>query len=87
MIFGALADLPTLGKVVQPYLNANRRVILAHNGPAWLDASGRARHKDMGATIAVTAWDKMLKLDAVDVPKIQAFVDKYEGIDHHGAGG
>jgi hypothetical protein len=37
----------------------------------------------MGAAIALTAWQKLLMLDAVDAGKIRAFIERYEGIDHH----
>ncbi|MEZ4619774.1 MAG: DUF3105 domain-containing protein [Caldilineaceae bacterium] len=40
----------------------------------------------MGATIALTAWQHILKLDEVDGDKIRAFIERYEGIDHHVAG-
>lgn len=80
---GCPDTVTALEKIVQPYLNTNRHVVLTPNDPAWLDASGRARHKDMGALIAVAAWGKLLKLDTVDAEKIREFIDKYEGIDHH----
>jgi hypothetical protein len=37
----------------------------------------------MGATIALTAWGKLLTMDAVDAAAIRTFVERYEGIDHH----
>ena len=47
----------------------------------------RLLHTGMGAKIAVTAWQHLLTMDAVDSQKMRAFIDKYEGIDHHNGGG
>jgi hypothetical protein len=80
---GCPDTVTALEKVVQPFLDKNRHVVLAPNDPSWLDASGQPRHKDMGALIALTAWGNMLKLDAVDEDRIREFINKYEGIDHH----
>jgi len=41
----------------------------------------------MGATIAVTAWNRILKMDEVNEEQIRGFIPKYHGIDHHGFGG
>jgi hypothetical protein len=80
---GCPDTVTALKQVVQPYLDRNRHVVLAPNDPSWPDAGGQLRHKDMGASIALTAWGKLLKLDAVDEDRIREFIDKYEGIDHH----
>ncbi|MFN8467901.1 MAG: DUF3105 domain-containing protein [Caldilineaceae bacterium] len=80
---GCADTVTALEKVVQPYLNGNRHVVLAPNDPSWVDASWQSQHKDMGALIALTAWGNLFKLDAVDEDRIRAFIDKYEGIDHH----
>jgi hypothetical protein len=80
---GCPDTVTALKQVVQPYLDRNRHVVLAPNDPSWPDAGGQPRHKDMGASIALTAWGKLLKLDAVDEDRIREFIDKYEGIDHH----
>jgi hypothetical protein len=37
----------------------------------------------MNAEIALTAWNRILKMDEVDEERIRAFVQKYQGIDHH----
>ncbi|NJN81207.1 MAG: DUF3105 domain-containing protein [Caldilineaceae bacterium] len=37
----------------------------------------------MGAAIALTAWQKLLTMDAVDEEVVRSFIDRYEGIDHH----
>ena len=72
---------------MQPYLStesaSSSLCPTIHPG---LDSNGQPLHKDMGAKIAVTAWGKMLKLDEVDATRIQAFIEKYEGINNHGAG-
>lgn len=80
---GCLETVAALQNVVQPYLNTNRRLILVPNDLSWVDDSDRPLHKDMGSPIVVTAWGNMLKLSSVDTPKIQAFIDKYEGINNH----
>ncbi|OIO20388.1 MAG: hypothetical protein CO029_02490 [Candidatus Magasanikbacteria bacterium CG_4_9_14_0_2_um_filter_41_10] len=38
---------------------------------------------DMEYVIALTAWNKLLPLDIVDIEKVQQFIKAYEGIDHH----
>jgi hypothetical protein len=75
-----------LEALVQPYLASGRHVVLAPNDPTWNINGGQALQKDMGATIAVTAWQRILKLDEVDEAKIRAFIERYEGLDHHVAG-
>jgi len=45
--------------------------------------NGELRHFDMGAKIAVVAWQKVLKLDEFDSDRILLFLEAYEGIDHH----
>lgn len=72
-----------LRAVVQPYLDADRNVVMVPNDPTWTDGGSVPRHKDMGAPIALTAWQRLLKLDTVDVAKINAFIERYEGLDHH----
>ena len=59
---GCPDTVTALEKVVQPFLDKNRHVVLAPNEPSWLDASSQSRHKDMGALIALTAWGNLLKL-------------------------
>lgn len=74
-----------LEAIVQPYLDDNRNVILVPNDPTWTNGGPVARHQDMGAPIAVAAWQRLLKLDTVDAARINAFIERYEGIDHHSA--
>ena len=38
---------------------------------------------DMEYNIALTAWNKLLPLENFDEKKINAFIDKFEGLDHH----
>ena len=40
-------------------------------------------YPEMEHTIAVTAWTRMLTLDAVDETQIKQFIERYIGIDHH----
>ncbi len=75
-----------LKELVQPYVAGGRHVVLAPNDPTWSVNGGQPLQKDMGATIAVTSWQHILKLDAMDGEKIRTFIDRYEGIDHHVAG-
>jgi len=75
-----------LTDIVQPYLNQGLHVVLVPNDPAWNINGGPALHQDMGARIAVTAWQRILKLDEVDSTKIRSFIQRYQGIDHHVAG-
>jgi hypothetical protein len=75
-----------LEAVIQPYVSRGDHVIMLPNDPTWSINGSQPLHSDMGATIAVTAWQHMLKLDTVDTEKIRTFIDRYEGIDHHVAG-
>ncbi len=42
---------------------------------------------DMPTTFTLTAWQRLQRFDAVDPEGMRAFVEAYEGIDHHVAGG
>jgi hypothetical protein len=75
-----------LEELVQPYIAQGRHIVLAPNDPAWSINNGPPLHQDMGARIALTAWQRVLKLDEVDSGAIRAFIQRYEGIDHHVAG-
>lgn len=75
-----------LGEIVDPYRRAGRKVILTPNQPGWQVNNSQPLHQDMGAPIAVVTWQRLLKLNTVDGQKIRAFIDRYEGIDHHGQG-
>lgn len=72
-----------LKTLLAPYWDAGRHVALVPNDPTWTVGGSLPLQGDMGATIALTAWQKLLTLDAVDADVIRAFVDRYEGIDHH----
>jgi len=76
-----------LTAVLSPYWDQGRHVALAPNDPTWTVGGSQPLHADMGALIALTAWQKLLKLDAMDADTIRAFVEHYEGIDHHPVGG
>lgn len=71
----------SLTAIVEPYERSNQRVVLVPNDPEWTD--GIARHAEMDTLIAVAAWNRLLTLEHVDEERIQAFIRKYEGIDHH----
>jgi hypothetical protein len=70
-----------LAAIVEPYDRNGQHVALAPNNPSWTD--GVARHQDMGAPIAVTAWTRIITMDSVDEERIQTFIRKYLGIDNH----
>jgi len=72
-----------LRTLVQPYQETGRRVVVAPNDPTWTLIGEVKPHTDMDAPIAVVAWRKLLKLDAVDAEKITQFIEAFEGIDHH----
>ncbi|MCB0108728.1 MAG: DUF3105 domain-containing protein [Caldilineaceae bacterium] len=80
---GCPALLQELRDLVQPYIDGGRHVLVAPNDPSWTAPDGKALHQDMGATIAVAAWRRLLKLDEFDADRITAFIDAFEGIDHH----
>ncbi|GIV80512.1 DUF3105 domain-containing protein [Litorilinea aerophila] len=75
-----------LREIVDPYIQARRHVIMVPNDPSWTIGNSQPLHQDMGARIAVVAWQKVLKMDEVDAERIRAFIERYEGIDHHVAG-
>lgn len=72
-----------LKAMAEPYINAGRHVVMAPNDPAWSIDGSEPLHKDMGASIALVSWQHVLKLDEFDQGRIRAFIEKYEGIDHH----
>ncbi|MBI1298048.1 DUF3105 domain-containing protein [bacterium] len=73
-----------LRSVVAPYINSGRHVLMMPNDPTWGSESGFAYHKDMESRIALSAWQRLDKFDAFDADRIRAFIERYEGIDHHG---
>ena len=75
-----------LTDLVQPYLAQGKHVVLVPNNPAWSINGSQPLHQDMEARIALTAWQRILKLDEVDSGAVRTFIERYEGIDHHVAG-
>lgn len=71
-----------LESILDPYITADRNVVLTRNNPDWLE-NGQPMHKDMGARIALTTWRKLLLMEEVNADTIRTFIEKYEGIDHH----
>lgn len=80
---GCPETVEQLRDVVDPFLNRGRNVIVVPNDPTLAAADGQALHEDMGTTIALAAWQRLDKLDEVDPDRIAAFIERYEGIDHH----
>ena len=72
-----------LSDFAQPYIDGGRHLVVVPNDPTWTTPEGANPHVDMGTPIAVTAWQKLLKLDEFDGDKIGQFIEAYEGIDHH----
>lgn len=75
--------LAQLEGVANDYLAAGRNVVVAPNDPAWTDQGGQALHSDMGGRIGLAAWRTLDVFDEFDEARIRAFIDRYEGIDHH----
>lgn len=82
---GCSEEVEQLTTLVQGYLDVGKRLVLAPNDPAW--SSGGASHADMETRFALTAWNRILKSNVIDAQQIRAFIQKYEGIDHHGVRG
>ena len=72
-----------LRDIVEPYSRAGRHAVMVPNDPAWTIGDSQPLHGDMGARIALTAWQRLLPLDDVDEEAIRAFIERYEGVDHH----
>lgn len=72
-----------LAEIVQPYVGSGRHVLMMPNDPSWTAFGSQSVHKDMGARIALTAWQRIDKFDEFDAARIRAFIERYEGIDHH----
>jgi hypothetical protein len=72
-----------LKELVKPFIDRGDHVVLAPNDPNWSINGSQPLHNDMGAAIALTAWQRILKLDEVDSETIRAFIERYEGLDHH----
>ena len=76
-----------LKDLIQPLADQGRHLVLVPNDPTWSLNGSPPLHKDMEAKIALTTWQHILKLDKVDTGVINAFIQRYEGRDHHAAGG
>ena len=72
-----------LADLVQPYISAGRHVLMMPNAPEWAAFGSLSTHKDMEARIGLTAWQRLDKFDEFDAQRIRAFIERYEGIDHH----
>jgi hypothetical protein len=72
-----------LTEILQPFWNAGRHVVLAPNDPSFVIAGSQPLHQDMGARIALTAWQNLLTMDEVDPEIIRTFIERYEGTDNH----
>lgn len=46
-----------------------------------------APRENLGTMYAMTAWRRLQTFDEIDPGEINAFMEAYEGIDHHPAGG
>jgi hypothetical protein len=69
--------------VLKPYADAGRKVMLVPNDPTWTEGGSQPLHQDMGTRIALVTWQRIDKFDDFDADRIRAFVDRYEGVDHH----
>jgi len=74
-----------LDAFARPLIAAGRHLVVVRNDPTWTGDTGSVTplHKDMGARIALVAWQRVDKFDNFDEARIRAFFDRYEGIDHH----
>ena len=69
--------------VLKPYADAGRKVMLLPNDPTWTEGGSQPLHQDMESRIALVTWQRIDKFDDFDADRVRAFVDRYEGIDHH----
>ena len=65
------------------YIDSGDHLVLAPNDPTFVDSEGNPLHEDMGSRIALVAWQSVDKLEELDAERMAAFIDRYEGIDHH----
>jgi hypothetical protein len=72
-----------LTEVVQPFISSGRNVVMMPNVPDWTAFGSQPAHRDMASRIALTAWQRIDKFDDFDAERIRAFIEQYEGIDHH----
>ncbi len=77
-----------LDAYARPLIAAGRHLVVVRNDPTWTGDEGSVTplHKDMGAQIALVAWQRIDKFDGFDEARIRAFFERYEGIDHHSGG-
>ena len=76
-LYGELDDFAS------DYIDRGARVVLVPNDPTFTDNNGTPLHKDMGSRIAMVAWQYVDKFENFDAERMGAFIDRYEGIDHH----
>ncbi|MCL4834965.1 MAG: DUF3105 domain-containing protein [Caldilineaceae bacterium] len=69
----------------RPLIAAGRHLVVVRNDPSWTGDVGAITplHQDMGARIALVAWQRLDKLEEFDEARIRAFFERYEGLDHH----
>jgi hypothetical protein len=74
-----------LDAFARPLIAAGRHLVVVRNDPTWMGEEGSvtALHQDMGARIALVAWQRIDKFDEFDEARIRAFFERYEGIDNH----
>ena len=74
-----------LDAYARPLIAAGRHLVVVRNDPTWTGDAGATTplHKDMGARIALVAWQRIDKFEEFDDARIRAFFERYEGIDHH----
>lgn len=72
-----------LEEVITPYVDAGRKIVLLPNVPTWTENNSQPLHQDMEALIAITAWQRIDKYNEFEPSRLQAFIERYEGIDNH----
>ncbi len=72
-----------LEEVLTPFIRRGDHVVLVPNDPTYVAPTGDTLHEDMGSRIAMAAWQRLDKFDEFDADRVRAFIDRYEGIDHH----
>ena len=73
-----------LDAFARPLIAQGRHLVVVRNDPTWTGDAGSVSplHQDMGARIALVAWQRIDKFDEFDEARIRAFFERYEGIDH-----
>ena len=72
-----------LTQVVESALNRGKHVLMLPNDPNYVTSTGNVLHNEMESRIALAAWQRLDTFDEFDADRIAAFIDRYEGIDHH----